>query len=149
MIFLKNKQKKISINQNKLKHDAQEVLNFLKYRDFAVGVWLTTNETIHKFNKQYRNVDKPTDILSFPYHVATPGKRIKPKTDEDYYLGDIIISLEYAQRCAIEHDIPFEKHLLVLLIHGICHLLGYDHNTDAEHKKMQRLEKKILQSFSE
>ena len=147
MISLKNKQKKININEQKLKHNAQSILNFLDYKNFAIGIWLTTNKTIHKFNKNYRNCDKATDILSFPYHLAIPGKKIKPKTNEDYYLGDIIISLEYAQKLSIQNDTSFEQYLLILLIHGICHLLGYDHNTEDEYKKMQRLEKKILQNF--
>ena len=149
MIFLKNKQKKININSHNLKQSAQEILNLLGYKDFGLGIWLTTNETIQKFNKKYRKQDKATDILSFPYHAVTAGKKIKPKADEDYYLGDLIISLEFAQKDSIKNDLPFDNHILELLVHGICHLLGYEHDTDENYKKMYKLERKILSEIKQ
>ena len=101
------------------------------YADFDLGIWLTSNKMIRKYNKQYRDKDKPTDVLSFPYHhELKAGEQIKVKTEEDKNLGDLIIAPEY-----VMHDLPkwettFEKHLQRLLVHGICHLLGYDHIKD-------------------
>lgn len=145
MILIKNNQKKIKINSVKIKKDIEKILKFLGYKDFDVGVWFTTNQTIKKYNKKYRKKDKATDILSFPYHTdLKPGQKIKSKSEEDKNLGDFIISLEFAQNGAKEVGRPLEKHLQVLIAHGISHLLGYDHKTDSQFDIMQRFEKKLL-----
>ena len=144
MIMIKNTQRTISINTKKLQNTIHNILKFLNYNDFDIGIWITTNKTIQKYNKKYRNKDKPTDILSFPFHQIIPGTRIKPKTDEEKQLGDIIISAEFAKNKARVENIPFEKYLIILVIHGICHLLGYTHNTDAAYKKMHQKELQIL-----
>ena len=68
MILIRNSQRKININVNSLKKDAQLILDALKYSDFDLGIWLTTNRTIRQYNKIYRDIDKATDILSFAYH---------------------------------------------------------------------------------
>lgn len=103
MILIRNTQKKININQKKLQQDAQKILDILGYNDFDLGIWLTTNTTIKKYNHNYRNKDKPTDILSFPYHSdLKAGDKISATTDEDRNLGDIIISPEYVKK--IPHD---------------------------------------------
>jgi rRNA maturation RNase YbeY len=149
MITIRNTQRKIKINVVQLKKDAQTILDALKYSDFDLGIWLTSNTMIHKYNKEYRHKDKPTDILSFPYHTELKaGERIKAKTEEDKNVGDLIIAPEY-----VMHDVPkwnttFEKHLQRLLVHGICHLLGYDHIEDADYKIMHRKEMALLKKLS-
>lgn len=103
---------------------------------------------MHQFNKEYRNQDKSTDVLSFPYHHLKAGQRIKVKDPEDQNLGDIIIAPEY-----VMHDLPkwnttFEKHMQRLLVHGICHLLGYDHIKDADYKIMRKKELFLLKKIT-
>lgn len=145
MINLKNNVRKIKINERQLLADAQKILDILNYSDFDLGILLTTNKTIHHYNKEFRHKDKPTDILSFPYHTELKaGERIKTKTEEDKNLGDLIISLEYVKKDAKKYETTFEQRMKILLIHGICHLLGYDHVEDEDYKVMHKQEQKIL-----
>lgn len=134
MIFIKNTQRKIRLDNKKIKKIVQKILELLDYSDFNVNIWFTTNNTIKKYNKNYRNKNKPTDILSFPYHPnLKPDKKIKNETEDDKNLGDIIISPEYATE-SIER----------LLVHGLCHLIGYDHINDKDYKIMYKKEMSIL-----
>lgn len=145
MILIKNSQRKISIDVSRIKKDAEKLLSFLGYKDFDLGILLTTNRTIRKFNKIYRKKDKSTDILSFPYHTELKvGQKIHVKFPEDKNLGDIIISLEFAQKDARGLNKPLSEHLRTLLIHGIAHLLGYDHETEKTFRIMDEFEHKLL-----
>lgn len=145
MINIKNNVRKIKINEKKLITDAQKILDHLKYSDFDLGVLLTTNKTIHRYNKDFRHKDKPTDILSFAYHAKLKaGERIKAKTQEDKNLGDLIISLEYVNRDAKKYKQTLEHRMEILLVHGICHLLGHDHEKDEDYVVMDAQERKLL-----
>lgn len=148
MISLKNSQRKIKINVHQLQADAQRLLNILGYDDFDLGIWITTNTTIRHYNKTYRHKDKPTDILSFPFHPELqPGQKIKTRSDDDKNLGDIIISAEYVMDFIQKSGETLETRLQILLIHGVCHLLGYDHITDEQFAQMQRKEKFLLKKL--
>ncbi len=149
MIHIKNSQRKIAISADQLKTDLQIILNALNYADFDISVLITTNKTIREYNRDYRHKDKATDILSFPYHPELKaGKRIKVKEEEDKNLGDLIISAEYVTKDAKELNVTFETRIKKLLVHGVCHLLGYDHIIDADWRRMRAKEgfllKKIL-----
>jgi rRNA maturation RNase YbeY len=148
MILIKNSQRKISVDTERLKKDAQTILDALKYSDFDLGIWLTTNKTIHQYNRDYRHKDKPTYILSFPFYPdLKAGQRIVATTDEDKNLGDLIISLEYVQADAQKLGVTFEQRMKRLLVHGMCHLLGYDHIKDADYKVMYRKEMALLKKL--
>ena len=85
-------------------------------RDFDLGIWLTSNKMIHKYNKEYREKDKPTDVLSFPYHTELKaGERIKVKTEEDKNLGDLIIAPEYVMNDLPKWETTFDKHMQRLI----------------------------------
>lgn len=144
MILIKNTQRKIFVDVDKLQSNAKTMLSILDYEDYDLGIWLTTNKTIRKFNKQYRHKDKATDILSFPYYELSPGEQ---PPDDEKNLGDIIISLEYVQKNAPSWGHSFEERMKVLLAHGIAHLLGYDHETDEEYSIMNKLETKLLKGI--
>ena len=121
------------------------MLSVIDYHDFDIAIWFTTNKTIRKYNKKYRKKDVVTDILSFPFHEnLKPGQKIVVKSDDDKNLGDIIISLEYAQSKTLEFKIEFKKHIKKLIAHGIAHLLNYDHHTEKEYKIMKNTEDSIL-----
>jgi rRNA maturation RNase YbeY len=148
MILIKNTQKKIDIDINAIKKDVRTILDLLGYSDFDIGIWFTTNPTIRKYNKEYREKDKATDVLSFPYHeTVNPGEKIIPETDEDKNLGDLIISLEYAQQDAEDWNHTFNEHVRFLLVHGICHLLGYDHIEDTDYAVMNKKEQFLLKQL--
>lgn len=148
MILIRTKLRNIRVDKNKLKKIIQTMLEVLDYQDFDIGILLTTNATIRKYNRDFRNKDCPTDILSFPFHPEiNAGQRIEIKSPEDKNLGDIIISLEYVEQKAPEWNRTFEQHLKVLFAHGIAHLLNYDHQTDEEFKVMNKVEKKLLKAL--
>lgn len=149
MITIKNRQRRIAVNLKKIETEAASMLAALGYADFDLGILLTTNKTIHRYNKTYRHKDKPTDILSFPYHTELkPGQKIRVLSPEDKNMGDLIISLEYVKKDApIRWNRSFDEQMTVLLAHGIVHLLGYDHETDEEFAVMQKIEKKALKGL--
>jgi len=147
MITVKQRQRKIKIDVKKLAATAQRILAALGYDDFDLGILLTTNATIKKYNKRYRDKDKPTDILSFPYHTEQKaGEKVVVSCDEDKNLGDLIISLEYVLADAGKTwNRTFDEHMTALLAHGIAHCLGYDHINDKDFEIMQKFEKKLLE----
>ena len=141
MITIRNTQRSIDIDKKKIKTSVQKILNFLGYTDYDIGIWITTNRTIQRYNKQYRGKNKPTDILSFAYHThLKPGQHIKIQSPDDANLGDLIISAYYVNQVAEQLHIPFDQHLIAIIVHGICHLLGYDHAKESDYQKMVALE---------
>jgi len=149
MITIKVTDTKTLVDTQHLKKDAQRILNLLDYSDYALGIWLATNSEIQKFNKEFRHTDKPTDILSFPYHEIAAGARIEPKTNEDRNLGDLIIAPEYVKNTLAQwSETNLYDRIRVLLIHGICHLLGYDHIKDKDYKVMKEKEDWLLEHLN-
>ncbi len=154
MIVIKNTQRKFTIDKVRLETTAQNILNELGYSDFDLGIWLTTGATIRTYNKTYRDKDKPTDILSFPYHAnLKPGERIKPKTEEDKNIGDIILAIDFIHNLIPLYEtdskkIRLSERLDTILVHGICHLLGYSHYDPENDEKMTALEKKIAKKLN-
>ncbi len=109
-------------------------------------ITLTTPEEIRKINFKYRNIDKETDVLSFPmFEKEELEDKIKNKdfTYEDI-LGDIIISIEKVKEQAKEYEHSFERELSYMLVHGFYHLMGYDHIEEEDKKLMRPKEEKIL-----
>lgn len=145
MILIKNKLNKIKINETQIKNNINKILNKLGYKGFDLNIWFTTNITIKKFNKKYRNIDKTTDILSFPFYDSLkPNEKIKVNRKDEQILGDIIISLEFCKKYVLKNKLKFNDYLLRIIIHGITHLLGYDHLTDKQFEQMKKFEKKLL-----
>lgn len=145
MIKIINRQRKIAIDIEKLKKDAQHILEIIKYPDFDLGILLTNNKTIRNYNKTYRSKDKATDILSFSHHPGhEAGKKIKVLNDDDKNLGDLIISPEYVVKEAEKYNVSFNERMRILLVHGVCHLLGYDHELDEDWRRMRAKEAYIL-----
>lgn len=145
MISIRCRLKKPIINIEKLNENAQKLLTALDYTDYDLGILITTKKTVQHYNNQFRNINKPTDILSFPYHVyLKPPHRIKVENDDDKNLGDIIICPAYILENLTIWNQSFEERVDILLVHGICHLIGYDHVTDKEFAKMNRKEKELL-----
>lgn len=107
-----------------------------------ISILLCHNEYIHKLNKQYRNIDRPTDVLSFALNEGEEDGYDGPDTA---LLGDIIISLEKVDEQAKEYGHSFERELAYLTIHGMLHILGYDHQTPDEKSEMRKEEEFVLQ----
>ncbi len=111
-----------------------------------VSVLLTDDQEIRHLNRHYRDIDAPTDVLAFS-QIEEQGNFFVPEESLEYLLGDIVISLETAQRQAIHFNHSLEEEMTILLIHGLLHLLGFDHMNVEEAKKMQSLEKKLQHYF--
>lgn len=103
-----------------------------------VSLVFADDEMIREINAEWRDKDKPTNVLSFPAFPVTPGKMPGPM------LGDIIIARETVEREAGELDKTFEDHLTHLMVHGFLHLFGYDHMEVNDAEKMEALETRIL-----
>ncbi len=145
MITIKNRQKKIPINTQKLELKIQKILHHLGYDDYDIGLLITTNKTIRNLNKEYRHKDKATSILSFSFHPELKaGHKIKAASEDEKNLGDIIISAQYLKDDAPTWNQSFEQRLHAIVVHGICHLLGYTHDDDKEYAKMQKIEAELL-----
>ncbi len=146
MITIKNTQRTVKVNTKHVRALIKKILQEIGYPNFDIGIWFTTNKTIQRYNKNYRKINEPTDILSFNYHQnISPNKHIVVKIPEDKNLGDLIISAEYVKKVAQELHKIFTEHLDTILIHGICHLIGHTHEHIADYKKMDALEKKLIQ----
>lgn len=104
-----------------------------------VSLFLTDDATVHELNKKYRNVDRPTNVLSF----AALDDEDEPIVDP-MLLGDIIVAFETTKREADEQGVAFENHLFHLIVHGVLHLIGYDHIDDQDALEMEQLEIEIL-----
>ena len=113
----------------------------------AVNLSLSNDETVHLLNKEFRGMDKATNVLSFA-NIDDPDFDSEPEDVEYLEIGDIIIALETLQREAAEKQISLSDHFCHLLTHGLLHLLGYDHQEDAEAEHMEGFEVKILQKLN-
>ncbi len=135
-----DEQFQIDISAEQLTKAATQALAACGKTDATVTIVVTTDETVQSLNRQFRGIDAPTDVLSF----AT-------ETDDDFftppetpYLGDIIIAAPVAQRqAAVMGHTPADE-MMLLTIHGVLHLLGYDHHTPAEKTEMWRKQAEIL-----
>ena len=107
-----------------------------------VSVTLTDDEQIHKLNREHRNVDKSTDVLSFPQYEADELDYFE--ADEEIVLGDIVISLEHVRKQAKEYGHSYVREIAFLCVHSVLHLLGYDHIDKADEEVMLGLQKEIL-----
>jgi probable rRNA maturation factor len=109
--------------------------------DAELAVMLTDDAGIRTLNRNWRNIDKPTNVLSFP---ALRPEGTRQPDDPPPMLGDIAIAYETTRREADDEDKPFDHHLSHLAVHGFLHLIGYDHETDDEAEEMENLERRIL-----
>jgi rRNA maturation RNase YbeY len=148
MIIIKTNLKNHGLDLQLLEKQAQFILQELGYADFDLGIWLTTNKTIKEYNKTYRKKDVATDILSFPYHAdIKAGQKIKVESEEDKNVGDIIISVEFVRYLLPLYTTTLQNRMGVLLIHGICHLLGYTHYDEDNDEKMSAIERNIAKKL--
>ena len=137
-IFGTNRQKIIPITKDLrslVKHSCTETLYEEGYKgDFEVSVMFTDNEGIRAINKEYRDIDRETDVLSFPMTNDGEEFTVDPETD-CYMLGDIVISVEKALAQAEEYGHSFKRELAFLTVHSMLHLLGYDHERSEEEER--------------
>lgn len=113
--------------------------------DADVSIMLTDDATIHEMNRHYRGVDRPTDVLSFALRDSVEGVDRAPlPSGMSEPLGDIVISVETAQRQAYTHGVALEQEVALLGVHGLLHLLGYEDETEAGAARMRQRERETL-----
>lgn len=117
-------------------------LNYMKVNNAEFNVIIIDNTRIHEMNREYRGVDRPTDVITFALedHQDIEFEDIR-------LLGDIYISIEKARSQAEEYGHSLKREISFLTIHGLLHLLGYDHMNDADEKEMFQLQNDILDSY--
>ena len=114
-----------------------------------INVMLTNDEGIHAVNRAFRNVDRATDVLSFPFNVLTPGAFDPACCEKDMdtgavLLGDMMISLEHCAAQGEEFGHGFAREIQYLTVHSVLHLLGYDHVDEGEMKRQMRAREKAI-----
>ena len=112
-----------------------------------VSITFVTNEAIHEINREYRDKDQPTDVISFALEEMGEGEVQIIGEGIPRILGDIIISTDRTREQAGEYGHSFERELGFLAVHGFLHLLGYDHMTEQDEKEMFGKQDEILRSF--
>ncbi|RMG03016.1 MAG: rRNA maturation RNase YbeY [Acidobacteria bacterium] len=128
-----NKQRKVTVNQAELEDFLlllTDKIKELQGRDFCVV--LVSDQKIKQLNRTFRHKNSPTDVLSFPFN---------DESLESNFLGDVIISTETASRQASDNNLTIEKEIKQLILHGVLHLCGHDHETD--NGQMNRLELRL------
>jgi probable rRNA maturation factor len=127
-----NKQRKQTIDRRELRQFLSGLVRELELEDGGFSVVFVTDEVMRRYNHQYRGYDKPTDVLSFG--------------GDDDYLGDILISSETAYNQALKSEtLSFETNLRRLILHGLLHLMGYDHENDDG--QMRAFERRLRRRF--
>lgn len=163
MIYLDNRQEKIELDEE-LSDLVRKVIDYALIDEgvnvpYEISLLYVDNEEIKEINSNHRNVEKETDVLSFPMLDYPKGSVFKEVyleqkfsqeffDDEYLILGDIVISLEKAREQSEEYNHNFIREVLYLAVHSVLHLLGYDHMEKEEKTIMRKREEEILGAFS-
>ena len=117
---------------------------------FIVSITLTNPENIQKLNKQYRNIDKPTDVLSFPMFekLEIDDIILNKRFDNEDVLGDMVISIPKVEEQAKEYGHSFERELSYMVVHSFYHLMGYDHIKEEDKAVMRPKEEFVLENLN-
>lgn len=113
-----------------------------------VTISFVTNERIHQLNRDFRDMDKPTDVLSFECDNV-PFEDEDVDLAQEYELGDVVIAPDVALAQTKEYGTTFEEEVTLLTVHGLLHLCGYDHIEDEEAEVMEALERKLIRAWNE
>ncbi len=118
-------------------------------KNITISIIYTTPIDIQAYNKEYRNIDRATDVLSFPMFEKIEVEKLqKEKSIVPEVLGDIIINLSQVKMQADEYGHSFERELAYMLVHGFYHLMGYDHMQEDDKKIMREKEEKVLKDLN-
>ena len=131
-ILLQNNQKHHPVDPEQFRSQIAQVLENLEETECELSLLLTDDAEIRRLNKTYRSLDQATDVLSFPQDEEAVNE------SGETLLGDVVISVETAARQAEEHHLSFNEELILLAIHGILHLLGYDHERSPQDARVMK-----------
>ena len=141
-IEVRNLQRKHKIDQGLIRDKSRAILSLCGLKDAELSILIVNNQRIRVLNKKYRGIDRPTDVLSFPM-TGTEFNSVPPM--QPLLLGDVVLSMEKIESQAREQGHSAERELMMLLTHGILHLIGYDHERSSqEDRRMRKKEGNIL-----
>ena len=124
---------------------AKVILNHLKQEGYFIfELNIVDTDTIHKLNREYRNIDRPTDVISFAFEDDNDFKNLKFENPMPRDLGEILICIDVAQKQAEEYGHSFKREMSFLFTHGLLHLLGYDHMNEEDEKVMFKIQDEIM-----
>lgn len=143
-IEVQNRQRRHRIERNMITDKSKAILSLCGCEDTELSILIVNNRRMRELNKLYRGIDSPTDVLAFP--MLDTGERGGGKGEgEPRLLGDIVISMEKVYSQAREQGHSAKRELVILLIHGILHLIGYDHErSPQDERRMKKKEGYIL-----
>ncbi|MBI4744008.1 MAG: rRNA maturation RNase YbeY [Actinobacteria bacterium] len=148
-ILIDNRQHEVEIDEPLLEKLAKFILVSEKVDDSAeLSIVFTDEGEIKELNSRYGGVDKATDVLSFSM-LEDSDKLINPDKEFPLLLGDVVICPAVAEKYAAQSNTPVDKELCLLLVHGVLHLLGYDHQTEAEEIVMKERQSELLDEWSD
>ena len=143
-LIIDDRQDKLNVSEELIEKIKDIIIDYEGYDDdYEVSLSFVDNKEIHELNKQFRGIDRPTDVLSFP--MLSDDFDIEL---EEESLGDIVISLERAFEQSKEYNHSFEREVCFLVCHSTFHLLGYDHDTEENTKQMREKEEYILNKLN-
>ena len=138
-IAVRNRQRTVRVKTPQVKRQLSRAMTYLGCHERELSIVFGDDRLLQELNRAYREKDRPTNVLAFP---QAPIEAVAPSVD---LLGDVVVSLPTAQREAQALDQPLEARVVYLLVHGLLHLLGYDHEpSDADRQRMEALEQEIL-----
>ena len=138
MVFVRNDSQDTNLNECVIQQAVLATLRMHASAAFEISILLTNDSAIQSLNRQYRNIDTPTDVLAFAMHEDGTESMNSP------LLGDVVISVPTAQRQAHAHNHSLDVEIATLTVHGVLHLLGYDHHSPADATIMFEKQEAIL-----
>jgi len=146
-VQIRNDQKKIRINQSAVKRLLERCLKRMRLPHAEISVLLTDDKTIRRLNHIHRGINRPTDVLSFGMREQRRAGEPLPPHPE--ILGDLVVSVPAIQRQAKARGISLQTELHFIMIHGLLHLLGYDHTNKMQKLRMDSLHASLLAACQE
>jgi probable rRNA maturation factor len=155
--LIRDSQRSLKTDKRRIRKITQSLLTYLRQQDRDVSILFVSNRQIQKMNREFFGKDRPTNVISFSYlaeeTLENPSSAVNTSAGHTPYtpdfpcemIGDIVISLERAREEADAANVPFHERIFALIIHGLLHIVGYEHeNGGSESRRMRYREKKLL-----
>ena len=143
MIYVRNATRRHRLSPRTWKRRARALLDAAGLPGAGLSLSFVGDRAIRRLNREHRGKDRPTDVLSFPLFEPFAVPRRRTDVGPEVLLGDVVISLDTAERQARAYDAPLGDEVARLLIHGILHLIGHDHEQPGERRRMVREERRL------
>ena len=146
-VYLRNATRKHRIGMRRIERALRVLLAAIGRPAATVSLSFVGDRAMRRLNREHRGKDRTTDVLSFPMYEPFKVPRRRSAGDPELMLGDIIISIDVAARQAAAYDAGLDAEIERLLVHGVLHLLGHDHEEPTERRRMVREERKLAKAI--